>query len=340
MTLHELTQKPNRTWARSDGGVKLSVEKTPIITPAKKIFAMGSCFASEIRFILKKHGFDVTPRYTEIGFDRAVHVLCDLPFRDNIEYYDTFVIRQEFEVALGERQSGPKDFWVHRDQKINRTLGWEEVWQNPNRKFLLGRSLEDLTALNDRYTDVMKTAIHGSEVFLITLGMTEVWQNETTGGWVILPPFNSRVPGTGDHKVNGLFTRYNQNYDNIRKICEMILGRYPDRHIVLTTSPVGLAATFRGIDVVVANMESKSILRAVAGAASSLHPNIHYFPSYEMIMANRLFQEDGRHVLREGVKSVVDMFKDYYMDGDSIEMLKKEPEDYDQAHAHQRQLAF
>jgi hypothetical protein len=44
--------------------------------------------------------------------------------------------------------------------------------------------------------------------------------------------------------------------------------RFPERKVIITVSPVALSRTFSDSDVITANTESKSILRAVAGALS------------------------------------------------------------------------
>ena len=74
---------------------------------------------------------------------------------------------------------------------------------------------------------------------------------------------------------------------------------------MLTVSPVTLEATATDNDVVVANLESKSLLRAVAGQVSREFDNVHYFPSYELAMYYDIFEEDGRHVTREAVARII-----------------------------------
>ena len=41
--------------------------------------------------------------------------------------------------------------------------------------------------------------------------------------------------------------------------------------------------TFSTMDIVVANTWAKSLLRAVAQEWASAHPNVDYFPSYEIV---------------------------------------------------------
>ena len=71
---------------------------------------------------------------------------------------------------------------------------------------------------------------------------------------------------------------------------------------------MALESTFRDIDVVLANMESKATLRAVAGQICREFPNVHYLPSYELFMYHDLHHDNGRHATRDGVGIVLDLF--------------------------------
>jgi hypothetical protein len=82
--------------------------------------------------------------------------------------------------------------------------------------------------------------------------------------------------------------------------------------LILTTSPVPLHTTFTALDVRVANMESKSRIRAAVSEFVERHPDVRYFHSYEMVMTaerqSDYFREDGRHVHRHAVNYIVSEF--------------------------------
>src|SRR5262249_19790413 len=87
--------------------------------------------------------------------------------------------------------------------------------------------------------------------------------------------------------------------------------RFPQKHVVITVSPVPLARTFSPYDVGTANLESKSILRAVAGQiAREYADRVSYFPSYEMatILPIPVYKPDKRHVLPTFADQVVGEF--------------------------------
>jgi len=84
-----------------------------------------------------------------------------------------------------------------------------------------------------------------------------------------------------------------------------------DFQIVVTVSPIPLLATFRETDIVVANVASKSILRAAVDDWSNQHDNVHYFPSYEMILnssSKDIWLDDFRHCTIDSIRRVMDVF--------------------------------
>jgi hypothetical protein len=90
---------------------------------------------------------------------------------------------------------------------------------------------------------------------------------------------------------------------------------------VVTVSPVPLGSTYTAQDVVVANTESKSILRAVAARVCHEFPNVHYFPAYEMCIVferskrNDVYENDGRHVMPETVSEIISSFLEAFTSG-------------------------
>jgi hypothetical protein len=75
--------------------------------------------------------------------------------------------------------------------------------------------------------------------------------------------------------------------------------------------------TFRDLDHLIANTESKSILRTVAGQIQEEYPDIvNYFHSFEISSnSNReaVYMEDARHVRRDFVEGIMSEFKKYFI---------------------------
>ncbi len=91
------SEQPDQDWAQTDRGGCVSISGQPILRPGAKIFAMGSCFAREIRSALRTRGYDVYPKYFDVDFDPDRQKVGKLPDRDNQNHYTTFSIRQEIE---------------------------------------------------------------------------------------------------------------------------------------------------------------------------------------------------------------------------------------------------
>jgi hypothetical protein len=86
--------------------------------------------------------------------------------------------------------------------------------------------------------------------------------------------------------------------------------------IILTVSPVPLAATHSGKHVLTATFSSKSKLRAAAEVISNSEKNVDYFPSFEIIQglaqSGRYFEHNLREVRANGVDHVMRIFFDKY----------------------------
>jgi GSCFA family len=91
---------------------------------------------------------------------------------------------------------------------------------------------------------------------------------------------------------------------------DRLRGVNPDAKIMVTVSPVPLIATYVDRHVLVSNCYSKAALRVAAEEIVAARPDISYFPSYEIVMANahRYFAEDQRSVTASGVQSVMRIF--------------------------------
>lgn len=297
-----------RLWSDFCASPSLMIEQKPMIGPRTKFFAMGSCFAMEIRRALTRQKFDVYPHYTDVKFDRSVQIFDKMPEREDTPHHDTFVIRQEFETAFGVFESRAEGAWSVTSAMVNKVLGRDEVFQDPYRKMAYGATRDHLGALIEGTNRVVREGIEAADVFIITLGLTEVWQHNQTGRYICRPPNTGLGGGKGEATFR--LSTFADNYANMKTLFDMFFKHYPDRQVILTVSPVPLAMTYSNADVGTANLESKSILRAVAGQITREYENVAYFPSYEMatIIPWPVFQEDKRHVLPEFADRVVRTF--------------------------------
>jgi hypothetical protein len=149
-------------------------------------------------------------------------------------------------------------------------------------------------------------------IVVITLGLVEVFQDTRTGLFANTTPHLTASPGRYEF---GVLT-YREVMDALERIHRLLSehGR-SDVEILVTVSPVPLSATFTGTDIVMANTYSKSLLRSAAGEWSQSNGNVHYFPSYEIVMnsaRDRAWFMDGRHVRHDMVAHVMQLFADAY----------------------------
>jgi hypothetical protein len=309
----EATDRPNAEWSASARGRRITVERRPLLSPGAKIFAMGSCFAVEIRKALRAQGYAVYPDYPSLSFDPRTQAPARLPERDNINHYDTFVIRQEIERALERQQWSPDGFWALERHRLTRIKGWKTVHQDPYRRDIYAADPDHLADLSARLGRCIETGLESADVVIITLGLTECWQNSANGLYVALPPRDEKdeiFP-----RVKFRPTTFKENYENLGAIVDGIGAAYPSKQIVLTVSPVALSKTWTGEDVVVANLTSKTTLRAAVGQLCRERPQLIYWPSFEYAMGHDVFKEDGRHVREDAVERIVGAFLETHSAG-------------------------
>jgi hypothetical protein len=307
---------PQSYWPDFFKKPSVSAEPRKLLVPGGAVFTMGSCFALEVRRAMTKMGFATYPAYSAVTVEPGVEMFDKIPQGQEMPaHYDTFTMRQEFEAAFGIWNDREAGYWEISGRPANNLLQSETVYQDPFRKAVFAHTRERLVALSNRITDVVREGIDRSNVIVLTLGLTEVWQHKETGRYICRPP----NAGYGGGKGLATFqaSKFLENYENVKAILDLLFARYPDKHVVISVSPVRLEATYRPLDVGTANLESKSILRAVAGQIASEYPErVLYFPSYEIAMlelgattgTTTVFEEDGRHVQPTFVQRIIEAF--------------------------------
>jgi hypothetical protein len=113
---------------------------------------------------------------------------------------------------------------------------------------------------------------------------------------------------------------HNYTVEETTEAMERALNRLwrenPKARVILTVSPVPLAATYEARHVLQSTTYSKSVLRIVAEQLRERHPAIEYFPSFEIITGafsrGAYFEEDLRTVTPEGVAHVMRLFMQHH----------------------------
>jgi hypothetical protein len=273
-----------------------------------QVLTMGSCFANEVRAYLESrqigHVLPKIPSASLALFDEASKEDSSWGAWNgvsNLQYYNTFSIRQEIEKAAGIWTQDEDDHWEV-------AIGNEKLYQCPYRRRIFARSPADLRDLTIAIDQEITQSLEAADLIIFTLGLTEVWRKKDNGFVSCCEP--GYCHGGGETETEFLASSFQQNHDNLKVIVDEITEHFGHKNILISVSPVPLGRTFRPLDICVANMESKSILRSVAGDIASSYNNVHYFPSYEMCLSDpATFREDGRHVTREKVDQIMSLFE-------------------------------
>jgi hypothetical protein len=243
------------------------------------VTAFGSCFAREVTDFLYEEGYRVFGR--DLTLD--AHVV-----RSGDGIVNSAALLQQFEWAFN---------------------GWEpsdEIWHDT--KGHAGSSAESVK-------QVTRDIFRSTDVFIFTLGLSEVWRDKVTGDifWRAIPKDKFDPDRHGFHLLS-----VEENRLNLRRVYDIIRANRPDAEIIITLSPVPLAATFRPVSCITANSVSKASLRVAIDELMrecADDPKLHYFPSYEMVTAflPDPLKDDARHPKREVVATIMQAFKRFYL---------------------------
>ncbi|WP_304620579.1 GSCFA domain-containing protein [Paracoccus sediminilitoris] len=276
------------------------------LTRDDPILTTGSCFAQHISRALAQAGF------TWQQAERPPYGLNAATARD-------------FGYGIFSFRTGN----IYTTRMLVQLLGWalepdsqdQEVWAedgaflDPIRPQIEPggfETVEELFMARKATLQAIRRGVQDSSLFIFTLGLTEGWMNSRTGLRYSACP--GTMGGTFDpdlHRFENL--HYPDILADLKKIRVQLRKMNPSIKILLTVSPVPLAATAQpGAHVLTATTQSKSVLRAAAGHFQSLHPDVDYFPSYEIVSSpgldRQMFEDDRRSVTSDGVDYVMRHF--------------------------------
>lgn len=271
-----------------------------------KFYAIGSCFARGLENSLARHEIAVESAAPEFAkLQPANRERSGLGFTNK---YNTYSILNELRWALDPDAEFPRESIV---QLTNTT--WYDPHTTPTLEFV---GLDDTLERRALIQTVTKR-VKDCRAVILTLGLAEVWRDVQADVFVNCTPIPSLFKTKPDRYEFHL-TSFAENLANLEAI-HALLSRYghPDFHIVVTVSPVPLMNTFSTMDIVVANTWAKSLLRAVAQEWASAHPNVDYFPSYEIAQNSdhtAVWERDLRHVRGAGAQHIMELFLQNYLE--------------------------
>lgn len=267
------------------------------LPPSATIASAGSCFAQRLAVRLR-----------ELGLAYAVAERGGEPL--SARYGNVYTSRQL--VQLLERALG-------RFDPLERTWETPGGFVDPFRPGIAAGVFASEAALEaDRRTHLaaVRELLGGIDVFLFTLGLTELWVDARDGAAFPVCPGRGRGVFDPDRHVFR-----NLGVDAVQADLERFITIFgeinPNGKLILTVSPVPMAATMLPTHVVRASLHSKSVLKVAAENVAARHPHVDYFAAYDAVMQNlggeQLFADGGRRPADEVADRVVRFFvSDYF----------------------------
>ena len=298
-------------WRRSVAATGAAVDPVvgdfPRIKQTDKVATAGSCFAQHVARHLAASGFtylvtESAHPYVPAQAAREAGYGVYSARYGNI--YTTLQLVQLFDRAYGT------------------FTPQEDVWRAPDGQHVVDpfrptiqpggfASEREMRADREQHLARVRAMFETLDLLVFTLGLTEAWVSRADGAAFPLCP--GVAGGSFDpevHEFRNLRTK--DVRQQIEAFAARLRGVNPAARIILTVSPVPLAATASGNHVLPATLYSKSVLRAAAQEAAEDLDGVFYFPSYEIVTGpqarGRFFAEDLREVTEEGVEQVMRIF--------------------------------
>lgn len=281
-----------------------------------KIFVIGSCFATNIEKYLQSRGY-----------------ICVSSCENRSNLISTGCLNKYTPASIWEEIAWAREIY-DRDDSITLEDVQKCLFQVSGELYIdlhlhavepvdLATALEWRKVVYSIYRDLFTC-----DVVVITLGLIESWYDERSERYICETPPRQALR----EKERFFFEQldYQKCYKFVVSAIELIRKTNSPR-IMLTTSPVVLQRTFTSDDVIVANMFSKSVLRAVTGQVVKDLDGIDYFPSYESVMLTRqnsIWKDDMMHVAEPFIAQIMSRVEGIY----APESFSKVSDNFDRIH--------
>ena len=271
-----------------------------------KVFTLGSCFARNIEGHLDRLGFDVPMQSFKVP-------PAEFPARPNgiLNKYTPPSIYQELRWTADI---------LERDGKVG-TQDCEALCYRLKDGSVIDNGLSGFNPVSyerflERRREIFEVMRHAfdAECVVVTPGLTEAWLDTATGLYIQKAPIDRRL-GEYQARIKFVSLDFATCLDYLQKTIDLIRSKNRDANFLITTSPVPLARSFSGEDVIVANTHSKSILRGACGEIARANRLVDYFPSFESVMLTRewsVFEDDLLHVSEAFVGKIVSRLAQTY----------------------------
>jgi hypothetical protein len=277
-----------------------------LIKPSTKVATAGSCFAQHIAAALRLSGlnyFVAEPPPPGLSLEEAAHRQYGLFSARYGNIYTTRQLLQLHDRAYGTFEPDDR-IWVCADGR----------YVDPFRPSVEPGGFPTAEAViqaRDSHLEAVRHLFEQLDVLVITLGLTEAWRSRSDGAVVPLAPGVAAAP-PDPHGYEFVNFSVAEVANDLHEFRAKLKGVNPGARIILTVSPVPLAATFERRHVLTATTYSKAVLRVAAEQVAQGRDDVMYFPSYEIVTGNyghaSHFEDDRRTVRQSSVDHVMDLF--------------------------------
>ncbi len=293
-------------------GDRLYPLASPTVSPSFQIgmtdtvYAIGSCFARNVEKALEGAGLRVLSREFDLGE-------IGESLEDGANFFNKYSIHSvlnEIRWAL-ERDTFPGAnavYQIGKDRYIDAQIGMAR----------LDFPIETILAFRHRYLDAMK-AVTEADVIILTLGYVETWFDRTLGLYLNVAPPTQMIKAEPD-RFEFRVLSYADIMEGLNDLHALLTKhRTKPLKMLVTVSPVPLLATFRDMDVLVANAYSKSVQRAALDEFLIGKDGVDYFPSYEFVTLSNptvaWSRGDYRHVSQDVINRIMSNVLTHYVAG-------------------------
>lgn len=277
------------------------------LDPGVEVFTMGSCFAREIEWALRKHGFRISSMPADELNGSWFLDEAGKPSVGFFHRYNVPSMELEFRRAVGD---------IAFDEAVDLVIeSGGGTYYDLNYGPTLPRGGLDVLLARRQSARRMVANFVRARLIIVTLGLTEAWFHRPSGMYCNSVVGESLVRRKDEFEFH--FIGFEQNLAALTRLYECVERHHVtgDFNFVVTVSPVPLNQTFTDCDIVLANAQAKATLRAVAGEFCAGRRRAVYFPSYEIAMysdPSLVWRPDRIHIQPECVKHIVGTFTRHY----------------------------
>lgn len=290
-----------------------------------KIATAGSCFAQHIARYLRLSGYNFLqcepahPILSPSTADRFGYNQYSARF-GNI--YSARQLLQLFQRAFGQFEPS-ESVWVSASKR------YFDPWR-PSIQPNGFATLAEFNVDRERHLAAVRRMFGELDILVFTLGLTETWISAADGAAFPVCPGTIAGEFAAERHAYVNFT-VSEVTSDLEAFVAGLREVNPKARVILTVSPVPLAATAENRSVLVSTIYSKSVLRCAAEQAARLD-GVDYFPSYEIITGpqarGQYFAPDLRSVTEAGVAQVMRIFF-RHIAGEPFEQRSSSPGEHD-----------